>query len=112
MEQLSFSILLVLAGLFVGVISVIVINRIKENNTSKKVDEILTNAQKEAEKIKKDYLAEAKEELNIIKQDNEKEIKEKKEELKAAEERLITRENNIDRRVNKKRHFSKRKVSL
>jgi len=98
MEQLSFSILLVLAGLFVGVISVIVINRIKENNTSKKVDEILTNAQKEAEKIKKDYLAEAKEELNIIKQDNEKEIKEKKEELKAAEERLITRENNIDRR--------------
>ena len=98
MEQLSFSILLVLAGLFVGVISVIVINRIKENNTSKKVDEILTNAQKEAEKIKKDYLVEAKEELNIIKQDNEKEIKEKKEELKAAEERLITRENNIDRR--------------
>ena len=98
MEQLSFSILLVLAGLFVGVISVIVINRIKGYNTSKKIEEMLANAQKEAEKIKKDSLAEAKEEINSLKQENEKELKEKKEELKASEERLITRENNIDRR--------------
>ena len=98
MEKLSFSILLVLAGLFVGVISVIVINYLKGNSASKKIEEILANARKEAEKIKKDHLAEAKEEINSLKQETEKEIREKKNELKASEERLITRENNMDRR--------------
>ena len=98
MNNILISILLVILGLVVGVISVFIINYIKKNNTSKSIDNMLDKAKEDAEKIKKDYLLEGKEEIRILKEDAEKEIKEKKKEIKASEDRLITRENNMDRR--------------
>ena len=59
---------------------------------------MLDKAQKDAEKIKKDYLLEGKDEIRVLKEEAEKEIKEKKGEIKEQEERLLQRENNIDRR--------------
>lgn len=98
MDNILISILLVILGIIIGIVSVFIINYIKKNNTSKKISDILDKAQKEAEKLKKDYLAEGKEEIRVLKEENEKEIKEKKNEIKASEERLIVRENNMDRR--------------
>ncbi|MEG0826109.1 MAG: ribonuclease Y [Bacilli bacterium] len=93
-----FSILLVLIGLFVGIILMFVINYIKGINVSKKTDALMEKARKDADKIKRDYLLEAKEETHKLKIETDKEVKEKKSEVKEAEDRLLARENNMDRR--------------
>ena len=96
--DMIFSILLVLIGLFVGIIGIIIFNYFKGNAASTKADKILENAKKEADKAKRESVFEAKEEIHKLKLDAENEIKEKKNEIKESEERLITRENNMDRR--------------
>ncbi len=98
MNNTVFSILLVLVGIFVGVIIFIIINYIRGIRVNQKADNMLEKAKKEADRVKRDYLLEAKEEAQKIKIDTDKEVKEKKSELKESEERLLTRENNMDRR--------------
>ena len=98
MNDMSFSILLVLIGLFVGVIVTLIINYIRGNLIAKKVERMLEKAKKDADKIKRDYILEAKEESHKIKIETDKEIKERKAEIKESEDRLLTRENNMDRR--------------
>ena len=98
MNDIIISILLVLMGLFVGITGMIFINYIRGNAASIKAKALLEKAEKEAARIKKDYLLEAKEEAFKNKNEIEREIKEKKNEIKEAEERLITREINMDRR--------------
>lgn len=98
MEQMLFSILLVLLGLFVGIMFMILINYLKGNLAAKKVEALLERAKKDADKIKRDYLLEAKEEAHRLKIETDKELKEKKNEMKESEERLLVREGNMDRR--------------
>ena len=87
-----------LIGLIIGIFAVIIFNYIKNADAQKKAENVLDRAQKEADKIKKDYLFEAKEESHKIKTETDEYVKERKNEIKEAEERLLTRENNIDRR--------------
>ena len=98
MDNMIFSILLVLIGLFVGIIIVFIINYIKGNMASSKAEKIIENAKKEADKAKRESIFEAKEEIHKLKIEADNEIKEKKNELRESEERIITRENNMDRR--------------
>ena len=98
MDNVIFSILLVLVGIFIGIIIVFIVNYIRGVNSSKKADLMLEKAKKEADKIKRDYLLEAKEEAHKLKVEVEKEVKEKKNEIKESEERLLVREGNMDRR--------------
>lgn len=98
MNNISFSILLGLVGLFIGILIMLIINYIKGEMASKKAEELLEKAKKEADKIKRDYLLEAKEEAHKLKIETDKEVKEKKNEIKESEERLLNRENNMDRR--------------
>ncbi len=98
MNNVIFSILLVLVGIFIGIILMFIVNYIRGIASNKKAEQILEKAKKEADKIKRDYLLEAKEEAYKIKNDIEKEVKEKKNEIKESEERLLVREGNIDRR--------------
>ena len=98
MNQIVFSILLVLIGLFVGIISMFIVNYIKGANAGSKAEKIIENAKAESEKIKRDSILESKEEAYKIKLEAEKVLKESKEEAKATEDRLLARENNIDRR--------------
>lgn len=98
MDNVVYSILLVLVGTFFGIIIFIIINYIRGIKVNKDADLMLEKARKEADKIKRDYLLEAKEEAHRLKIETEKEIKEKKAELKDSEERLLVRENNMDRR--------------
>jgi Xaa-Pro aminopeptidase len=59
---------------------------------------LIEEAQKESERIKKDLIFEAREESNKLKETLEKEIKEKKDEVKEMENRLVLREQNMDKR--------------
>ena len=101
--------MLVVIGLSTGVAASVVFNNMKENNASKKAEEILEKAKKESEKTKRDLLFEAKEESHKLKLETEKEVKEKKQELKQSEDRLIQRENTLDKRDEL---FQKRELSL
>ena len=98
MNNIVFSILLILIGLFVGIILMIILNSIKLMNASKKVQSLIDNAKKEADKLKRDSILEAKEENHRLKVELEKETKEKKQEIKDSEERLLAREESMDRR--------------
>ncbi len=98
MEHIVLFILFGILGLFVGIITMIVLNYVKASRASKKAEAILEKAQKEADKIKRDYLLDAKEEAHKIKVETEQEIKDKKLEIKESEDRLIQRESNIDKR--------------
>lgn len=98
MNNLVLSILLILIGLFVGIIIMVILNSIKVMATSKKVQKLLDDAKKEADKLKRDSILEAKEENHRLKVELEKETKEKKQEVKDSEERLLAREESMDRR--------------
>ena len=98
MGNVVISVLLVLIGIFVGMILIFVFNYIRGNKAAKKIEETIEKAKEEADKIKRDYLLEAKEEAHKLKIEVDKEIKEKKQEIKESEERLLNRENSMDRR--------------
>ena len=87
-----------LVGLFIGISVMFLILYIKKASAGKKAEAILSLAKVEAEKIKKEFLNEAKEDGRKLKEEIEKEVKERRLELKESEERLLVRENNIDRR--------------
>ncbi len=98
MSDNIFSILLVVIGLFVGIIVMIILNYIKGFAVSKRAAKAIEDAKKEADKLKRDSILEAKEESHRLKVEFEKEVREKKQEVKEAENRLLTREQSMDRR--------------
>ncbi len=109
MPNIIISILLVLIGLIVGIVVMFIVNLIRKNSATDNADKILENARNEAEKIKKDSILEAKEEINELKIKSDEEIKEKKAEIKESENRLLNREESIDRRD---QNLQKRESSL
>ena len=109
MSDVIISILLVLVGLIVGIVIMFIANFIRKNSANDKADKIIENARNEADKIKKDYIAEAKSEINELKLKTEEEIKERKQEIKESESRLLAREENMDRRDE---NLQKREVLL
>ncbi len=98
MNNMIFSILLLIIGLGIGLLIAFLIKNLKEKNAVSKSENIISQAKKEAEKIKRDSILEQKEEIHKLKLAADKEIKEKKEELKDSEQRLIQRENSMDKR--------------
>ena len=98
MNGTSFSILMFVLGLILGVVILLIVNHLKIKNSQNKAELIIEKAKKDSEKIKRDSLFETKEEIHKLKLECEKEIKEKKNEIKESEDRLLQRENNIDRR--------------
>ena len=98
MGPVFMSILCIVVGLSGGVLGHHLYTSTKIKNSTKKADDIIENAKKEAEKNKREILFETKEEIHKLKLESEKEIKERKEEIKSAEDRLSQRENNLDKR--------------
>ena len=98
MDDLVFSILLVVLGLLIGLFIAFVINSIRVSVASKKIASLREEAKKEIEKMKRDAALEQKEEAHKLKMDLDKEIREKKEEIKESENRLLQREASIDKR--------------
>ncbi len=98
MEQFLFSILLIIFGLFCGFGLTFLVAYIREDTTSKKINKMLNEAEKNADKIKRDAVMEAKEKSYQLKLEVDKDIKEKKEELKDSENKLLQRESSLDKR--------------
>ena len=67
--------LLIIIGLFVGIIIMIIFNYIKGIIAAKNVENLLEKAKNDAEKMKKDFIAEAKAEAQSYKADIEKKMK-------------------------------------
>ena len=98
MDKVVIAILALLVGIVLGVIIILVVNKLRGKSAEIKATKMIEQAKKEAEKQKRDSLAELKEESYRLKKETEKEVKEKKEELKESEERLLQREKNLDKR--------------
>ena len=98
MDKFVIAILALLVGIVLGVIIILVVNKLRGKSAEIKATKMIEQAKKEAEKQKRDSLAELKEESYRLKKETEKEVKEKKEELKESEERLLQREKNLDKR--------------
>ena len=109
MNDVVFSILLIIVGLLIGFIIAFVINNLRVSKASKEAEAIISQAKKDVEKIKRDSAIEQKEEAHKLKMELDKEIREKKEELKESEKRLLQREANIDKRDEM---YQKREASL
>ena len=98
MEWTTPTILALIVGLTIGVITVLVIVFLYNKHSETKAQKLIKQAQKEADKSRRDALLEIKEESYKLKQQTEKEIKERKSELKEQEDRLMQREANLDKR--------------
>ncbi len=98
METILFSILILVGGIIFGVGITVLFSYARGNDASKKANDIIVTAEKEAEKRRRDAVLELKEESYRAKQELEKEVKEKKSEVKEAEERLRQREDSLDKR--------------
>lgn len=109
MNSVVFSILLIIVGLGLGNISAFLFNVLRENSTSKKIDQMLQQAKIDSDKLKRDALLEQKEEQHKLKAELDKEIKEKKDEIKQSEARLLQRESNMDKRDEM---YQKRELAL
>ena len=93
-----FSVLLVAVGLLVGFIIAFILNNLRVSKAAKMAEDLINQAKKEIDKLKRDAAIEQKEEAHKLKMDLDKEIREKKEELKQSEQRLLQREASIDKR--------------
>ena len=109
MNDILFSILLIIIGLGAGVGITFVASLLKENNASKKSEALINQAKKDAEKLKRDAILEQKEEQHRLKMELDKEIKEKKDEIKETEARILQREANMDKRDEM---YQKRELAL
>ena len=116
MPSILISILLIFIGLVIGIGLIIVLNYIRGNIASKKLDEMLEKTKQEAEILKKDTLKEAKEEASKYKTEVEEQLKEKKEEVKVSEDRLLQREQSFNKRdeslVDREKEISKKEKNI
>ena len=95
-----FSIISCLIGLGVGYALRGVIGRRKKTLAEAQAQEILRRSQEEAEVKKKDLEIQAKDELYRLRTEFDKEAQERRSELQKLERRIITKEENIDNKIN------------
>jgi ribonuclease Y len=72
-------------------------------------DQILDDAKREAESLKKEALLEAKDEIHKLRTEAEREVRDRRNELQKQENRLLQREENLDR---KDESLNKREILL
>lgn len=96
-------IILVVVGLIVGVAIGYLITRYVASSSAKKAQEeaqnLVADAQREAESLRREAMVEAKDEALRLKQEAQAENKERMQEVRAAENRINQREESLDRRV-------------
>ncbi len=95
MSSVIFSILLIIIGLFVGIIFMIILNYVRGFALSRKAMAAIEEAKMEADKLKRESILEAKTEASRIKDEADREIREKKQEIKDSESRLLAREESM-----------------
>ncbi|CAD2079024.1 ribonuclease Y [Jeotgalicoccus meleagridis] len=95
-------ILFILIGMILGVvIGYFIVNNLltkKQQQARTSAEHIISEAEKEAENLKKEKLLQAKEENQNLKEAFDNEINSQRDDLKAYENRLIQRETSLDRK--------------
>lgn len=92
------SILLTLLGLVVGYYVRKTIAEAKIAGARGLAEQILEDAKRDAEALKKEALLEAKDEIHTLRIDAEQEVRERRNELQKQENRLLQKEENLDRK--------------
>ncbi|MDU0812775.1 ribonuclease Y [Bacillus siamensis] len=92
------SILLTLLGLVVGYYVRKTIAEAKIAGARGAAEQILEDAKRDAEALKKEALLEAKDEIHTLRIDAEQEVRERRNELQKQENRLLHKEENLDRK--------------
>ncbi|GLY10414.1 ribonuclease Y [Bacillus badius] len=96
------TIISILLGLIVGVVvGYFVRKSIAESKIAgakSAADQIVDDAKREAESLKKEALLEAKDEIHKLRTDTELELRERRNELQKQENRLLQKEENLDRK--------------
>lgn len=94
--------LLILLGIILGVVGGYVVARNlllqKQSQARQTAEDIVNQAHKEADNIKKEKLLEAKEENQILREQTEAELRERRSELQRQETRLLQKEENLERK--------------
>ena len=91
-------ILSIVGGIGLGVAVCFIVPKFREYFANKQRDKILHEAQVKADKIIKNAQIDGKQTVAELKSEAEKEIKERRSEITQTENRLLQREQNIDRR--------------
>ncbi len=99
---------LIVGGLLGFIIRVAVVEH-GFQNAKDKADDIVDNANSQAERIKKEKLLEAKQEIYNLNQENQKVLKEKRQEVTNLENKLHMREELLERRSS---NLDKRELNL
>ncbi|MGG3738573.1 ribonuclease Y [Aeribacillus pallidus] len=96
------NIISILLGLIVGVVVGYFIRKIlaeqKIAGAKSAAEQILDDAKREAEALKKEALLEAKDEIHKLRTETEIELRERRNELQKQENRLLQKEENLDRK--------------
>lgn len=96
------TIIFTLLGLVVGAVVGYFVNKSKFENkiagAKGSAEQILEDAKREAEALKKEALLEAKDEIHKIRTDSDREVRERRNELQKQENRLLQKEENLDRK--------------
>jgi ribonuclease Y len=94
---------LVVAGIAVGVVLGYVIWKSRANRTIGNAEQtarnLISDAERRAETLKKEQIADAKEEIRRIKKEADDDIRERKSELQKAERKLNQKEESIDKKL-------------
>ena len=96
------TIIFTLLGLVVGAVVGYFVHKSKFENkiagAKGSAGQILEDAKREAEALKKEALLEAKDEIHKIRNDSDREVRERRNELQKQENRLLQKEENLDRK--------------
>ncbi len=101
-----------IVGFAIGCIVRENINKNKLANAKMTASQIIEDAEKESENIKKEKLIEAKDEIFNLKRDLDNEITDRRNEVKLQEKRIIQKEEHLDRKleaIEKKEEISQKK---
>ncbi|PKH09922.1 ribonuclease Y [Planomicrobium sp. MB-3u-38] len=93
-----FALLGILVGVFVGYFVMKKSNESKMAGARNSAEQVIEDAKKEAEALKKEALLEAKDENHKLRTETESEIRERRSEIQKQENRLLQREENLDRK--------------
>ncbi len=116
LDSILLTVLSYVLAILIGVVSTYLYYRFKLSNASSTAKKIIDDATIKAEAIKKETLVDAKTESYELIMQAEKEIKEKKQQSIDFENKLLQREQNIDRRdiilQSKEETYSQRSIQL
>ncbi|MFC3211345.1 ribonuclease Y [Planomicrobium okeanokoites] len=93
-----FALLGILVGVFVGYFVMKKSNESKMAGARNSAEQVIEDAKREAEALKKEALLEAKDENHKLRTETESEIRERRSEIQKQENRLLQREENLDRK--------------